>query len=194
MVIPIPSPLEPPILRRSTVQPPPNSGPISPNVSQNQLQLIGAVAVAWAKLENALNDLTWTVQSRRLGDGRAETEDLQITKLLTALKNAMQKHLSGLQFAQERKSIHNLISFVSKTKHERNIVIHGTWASLGSMPIVGSLRVETPDPSLVTFEHYPQERMESIEQYALSATNNAKKLTLRLESLLEIPPLQPPQG
>lgn len=65
---------------------------------------------------------------------------------------------------------------------------HGTWARLGNMHVVGSLRADTLDPSLVTFEHYPTERLAEIKSYAVDAVQNCKSIIARLEASRHISP------
>jgi len=152
-----------------------------------QLRRIGLVAVVWAKLENCLNDLTWTIQEKDLADGRTETEDLDISRLLVALQKAMQTYLIGPKFSNERRAISNLIQYVNSTKSERNIVIHGCWAEASGIPVVGSLRTDTHDPNFVSFESYPWYRLDAIASYAVTANATANAIISRLESLREIP-------
>jgi len=160
----------------------------------SQLRRIGSVAVAWAKLENCLNDLTWTIQGRTLASGRTQTEDLDISRLLVALQNAMQSFLVGQKYYNERRAIFNLIEYVNATKSERNIVIHGTWAQASGLPVVGSLRAGTPDNSFVAFEHYPGYRLDEIKSYAVKANANSWAIIERLESLQQNPSSQPRSG
>jgi hypothetical protein len=186
----LPPPLMPPTILRlppSPVQPARSTG----RVSMAQQRRIGAVAVEWAKLENALNDLIWTIQGKDLSTGRAKTEDLHITSLLVGLQNAVTEHLRGDGFAGERRSISNIIDFVHKTKEERNIVIHGTWGERDGIPVVGSLRVDTLDPALVIFEDYVPARVYGIAQYATSAKRNVMAVIGRLEALRGIPSTRP---
>lgn len=193
MAKPIPPLLEIPIVQHATPLPP-GSFDFSSHVRPAQLRRIGLVAVCWAKLENCLNDLTWTIQGKDLTVGRTQTEDLDISRVLVALQNAMQAHLIGPKFSAERRAISNLIEFVTATKSERNIVIHGTWAEASGIPVIGSLRADTPDPSLVTFESYPWYRLDAIAAYAMNANTTGYALIARLESLRETPSPQPPQG
>lgn len=191
--MPAPSPplLEIPTIQRARVLPP-GTFDFSPRVTMSQLRKIGAVAVAWAKLENCLNDLTWTIQGKDLAAGRTQTEDLDISRLLVALQNAMQTHLIGPKFSNERRSIVNLIEYVNATKSERNIVIHGTWAEASGIPVVGSLRADTPHPGLVTFESYPGYRLDEIRSYATNANATGQAIISRLESLRRTPSPQRP--
>jgi hypothetical protein len=182
MPTPIPQPLTPPIITRY----PPSSlliRGVSPKVRPCHLRHIGAVVVAWAKLENSINDLIWTIKGHTLETGRESTEELQINKLLTALQNAMQEYLIGDKMKPERKAILNIIEYVNASKEERNMVVHGTWAEINSEPVVGSLRAYTPTKDRVTFEQYPITRMLDIENYAVAAVNNVIALISRLESL-----------
>lgn len=181
MTVPLPPPLEIPIIQRPSPLPS-GSFDFSPRVRLLQLRRIGLVAVCWAKLENCLNDLTWTIQGKDLATGRTQTEDLDISHLLVTLQNAMQTHLVGQKFLNERRAIVNLIEFVNATKSERNIVIHGTWAEASGIPVVGSLRADTPHLGLVTFESYPWYRLEQIASYATQANRMAQALIARLES------------
>lgn len=191
MPAPLPPLLEIPAVPRTRMIPP-GTFKFSPEVSMSQLRRIGAVAVAWAKLENCLNDLTWTIQGKDLEGGRTQTEDLHISRLLVALQNAMQTCLVGQKFSNERRAIFNLIEYVNATKSERNIVIHGTWAQASGIPIVGSLRADTPHPGLVAFESYPGFRLDEIKSYAIKANAMGRAITSRLESLRETPSPQLP--
>jgi hypothetical protein len=149
----------------------------------SQLRRIGDVVVAWAKLENSLNDLIWTVEGNTLETGRSATEDLHISSLLTALQNAMQRHLVGDKFKPERKAILNIINFVNEVKDERNMVVHGTWATFNGVPIVGSLRAATQEKTKVTFESYPADRMRDIRDFAILGIRNVTALIDRIEAL-----------
>ena len=160
----------------------PNQLP-SPRVSLEQKCRIGGVAVAWAALENSINDLIWIIGGKELASARLDTQNLDITKLLSALQTAVSTKLPGDALKSERQAITNLIQFVSRTKDERNLVIHGSWGELDGIPVAGSLRSPTDDPSLVTFEDFPQSRMESIERYAKDAVRNVVAIIVRLESL-----------
>lgn len=188
-------PLDIPIIKRAPVLSPhaliePSGEPakLSVIIDDEYLRLIGAVAVAWAKLENCLNDLAWTIAGKDLASGRADTQDSQITKLLSMVQTAISAHLTHAKFVNERKAITNIIKYVHATKDERNMVIHGTWARLGNMHVVGSLRADTLDPSLVTFEHYPTERLAEIKSYAVDAVQNCKSIIARLEASRHISP------
>jgi hypothetical protein len=149
----------------------------SGRVTMAQQRRVGAVAVAWAKLENSINDLIWTIQGKDLAAGRADTQSLDITKLLAALQTAVSRQLTDRPL-----------------KNERNLIIHGSWGEMDGLPVVGSLRLESGDPSLVTYEHYPPSRMYEIEKYALDATRNVSAIIERLESLREKPSQPPRQG
>lgn len=130
-----------------------------------------------------LNDLIWTVEGKTLETGRSVTEDLHISSLLTALQNAMQRYLVGDKFRLERKAILNIINFVNKVKEERNMVVHGTWATFNGVPIVGSLRAATPRKNQVTFESYPADRMRDIRDFAILGIRNVTALIDRIEAL-----------
>lgn len=184
---PLPPALEAPTIRRLPLLPPSPSFRVSPRVRMAQYRRIGEAVVAWAKLENCLNDLTWTIQGKNLASGRTATQDLQISTLLVSLQNAMQSHLVGPSFQNERKLIVNLIQYINETKDERNIIVHGTWAEFNGIPVVGSLRADTPDQSLVAFEQYPAERLVEIAKYAKNAISNGQALISRLEFLRGIP-------
>jgi hypothetical protein len=190
---PLPPPLVIPPMRRTA----PLLGPhtFSAIIGEDQLCRIGAVAVMWAKLENCLNDLIWTIQGKNLATGRMDTQDLQITPLLAILQKTIQSNLKEDRFSNERKSIDNIIKFVHSTKIERNNVIHGTWATLGDKPVIGLLKADTPTQDLVTFEHYPAERLDDIKNYAVSAVNSIMALIHRIEALRVIssPPPRPDQ-
>jgi hypothetical protein len=183
MPSPLPSPLAIPKIARAEVVPTRPGACPSPNLSDSELCAIGAVVVSWAKLENSINDLIWVIQGRALATGRVETENLQLSALLTRLQNSMQAKLIGDRFKPERKAIVNLIDYLSATRFERNLVIHGTWAEMDGQPIVGSLKADTTDASLVTFEQYPVSRIREIEGYARSATKNMLAIIQRIESL-----------
>ncbi len=183
---PIPAPLTIPIVTRQPLEPTPVSGRLSRDVGTSQLRRIGEVVVAWAKLENSLNDLIWTVEGKTLETGRSATEDLHISSLLTALQNAMQRHLVGDKFKPERKAILNIITFVNEVKDERNMVIHGTWATFNGIPIVGYLRANTQEKSKVTFESYPADRMRDIRDFAISGIRNVTALIDRIEAFRAI--------
>lgn len=180
---PVPAALIIPVTNRYPIKPPPGSGRLSRDVGMSQLRRIGEVVVAWAKLENSLNDLIWTVEGNTLETGRSATEDLHVASLLTALQNAMQRHLVGDKYKPERKAILNIIEFVNEVKDERNMVVHGTWATFNGIPIVGSLRANTQEKNKVTFESYPADRMREIRDYAISAIRNVTALIDRIEAL-----------
>jgi hypothetical protein len=188
---PLPEPLTIPSLTKEPVQPRQPGISCSPYVSDDILRAIGAVAIAWAKLENSLNDLIWTIQEKDLQTGRIETQELQITKLLSTLQNTAKSHLIGDKFSNERRALDNIIKFVHATKQERNNVIHGSWGTLGNNPILGTLKADTPSLAFVTYEHYPEERLEEIKDYAGSAIKNVMDVIYRLESLRETPSPQP---
>jgi len=155
-----------------------------------QLRRIGAIVVAWGKLESAINDLIWTINGKDLAKGRFDTQDLDITKLLSALQKAVSTNLPGQSLQNERKAITDIIGYIGEAKSERNAVIHGTWGELNGTPVVGSLRFETTSKEFVTFEDYSPQRMLAIEQIALDATKNCYAIIYRLEALRKKPASQ----
>jgi hypothetical protein len=157
---------------------------VSPNVGMAQHCLIGEVAVAWAKLEHNINDLIWTTSGKDLASGRGLTEELMITKLLAELQKASDSRLKGDKFKNERRSVMNIIKYINATKHERNLVIHGSWGEIDGTPVVGSLRTDTPDPSLMTFTHFQPDDMREVAQYAINAIKHVSFLNDRLEPLI----------
>ena len=183
---PIPEPLALPPARR-TAYVPTNHALMSAEMSPSHYRSIGEVIVRWGRLENCLNDLTWTIQGKTLETGRTSTQDLQISRLLVALQNAMQDHLKGDRLKRERKAILNLIAFVTETKADRNLVVHGTWASYDGAPIVGSLKADTPQPDLVTFESVSEERLNEISNFAVQAVAYATLLIERIEASRRTP-------
>lgn len=112
---PIPPRLAAPKVERLPIQPP-DKARTTGRVGAVQLRLIGAVAVAWARLEHVINDLIWTVNDNDIATGRLDTQDLDITKLLSALGKARSTNLPGPSFSNERKSIADLIASSMKTK------------------------------------------------------------------------------
>jgi hypothetical protein len=180
---PIPPNLTTPKVVRGPIQPEDPRAITTGRVGTAQLRRIGAVAVEWARLENMLNDLIWTINDKDLATGRFDTQDLDITKLLSALQKSISTNLPGPSLSNERKAITNLIDFVNNNKSERNAVIHGSWAEREGVPIVGSLRFEKTSNDFVTFEVYNADRMMNIEKAAIDARKAAHALILRIESL-----------
>ena len=166
---------------------------VSAGVGIVQLRLIGAVAVAWAKLEHSINDLIWTIHGNDLASGRTMTEEFQITQLLVELQKASERRLKGDKFKAHRRTIMDVIAYVRATKHERNLVIHGSWGEIDGTPIAGSLREDTPDPSLITFVHFHRENMREIARYAINANAHVSFLNNQLETLLGTPSPHPGQ-
>jgi len=160
---------------------------MSAEMSLSHFRRIGEVVVMWGRLENALNDLVWTIQGKTLETGRTSTQDLQISPLLVALQNAMQDHLRGDKLKPERKAVLNLIAFVTETKADRNLVVHGTWASYAGTAMVGSLRADTPYPDRVTYESVTNDRLNEIANYAVQAIAFATLLIQRIEALRGTP-------
>jgi hypothetical protein len=178
---PIPPRLAAPKVERLPIQPP-DKARTTGRVGAVQLRLIGAVAVAWGRLEHVINDLIWTVNDNDIATGRLDTQDLDITKLLSALGKAISTNLPGPSFSNERKSIADLIAFVNENKTDRNVVIHGSWAEREGVPIVGSLRFENNAGDFVTFEVYDANRMRAIERAAIDAAKNGQALIARIEA------------
>jgi hypothetical protein len=135
-----------------------------------------------AKLENVLNDPIWTIHGKDLSSARILTQDLQITRILAELQKAMEGHLKGDKYKPERKAISNLMELINNMKEERNLIIHGSWAEMDGKEVVGSLRSDTPDPSLVTYDHFPPKRLLEAEMAAIQANQNAAGLIGRLEA------------
>jgi hypothetical protein len=179
---PIPLPLSAPRIERLPIQPPDPTAITTGRVGAVQLRLIGAVAVAWARLEHAINDLIWTINGKDLATGRLETQDLDITKLLSALGKAISTNLPGPSLSNERKSISDLIDFINENKGDRNVVIHGSWAEREGIPVVGSLRFENYNDDFITFAVYDANRMRAIEKAAIDASKNVKALILRIKA------------
>jgi hypothetical protein len=190
--IPVPPPLNIPLITRLPPNPLLPTESFSSRVGMATLRRIGAVAVAWAKLENVLSDLIWTIHGKDLSSGRISTQELQITKLLAELQKAMEGHLKGDKYKPERKAISNLIELINKMKEERNLIIHGSWAEMDGKTLVGSLRSDTPDVSLVTYDHFPTKRLIEAEMAAIQANQNAAALIARLEASRGTPS-QPPR-
>jgi hypothetical protein len=161
-------------------------------VRPSTLRLIGSV-VSWARLEHAINDLIWTINGKTLTDGRMDTQDLDITKLLSALQRAVSTNMPGQSLQLERKSITDVINKINEFKSDRNTVVHATWAELGNaIPVVGSLRFETTRSDFVMFESFDHDRLRATAKIAFDAASNVTKIILRLEALREIAP-QPPR-
>jgi hypothetical protein len=184
---PIPPPLvTPQIVQLPISLPSPNDKP-SGRVRLSTLRRIGAVIVAWGRLENTINDLIWTINGKTISGGRLDTQDLDITKLLAALQKAISTQMPGDRFKNERRSITDLISKINEFKGHRNAVVHGTWAELNGFPCVGSLRFETTHDDLITFEKFDHERLEAIEKVAANGIKNAMMMIVRLEALRNRP-------
>jgi hypothetical protein len=159
-----------------------------------QLRWIGRVVVAWAKMEHSINDLIWVINGNSLESGRIETQNMDITKLLSALQKAVSVNLPDTSLKTLRQSITNIIEIINEKKVDRNAIVHGTWGEIDGKPIVGSLRFESTHPSYVTFEEYSPERMMDIAQTAINATKNIYAIILRLESLRGKSSPRPPTG
>jgi hypothetical protein len=186
---PIPPPIVPPHVDQGP--PPPDDKP-STRVRPSTLRLIGSVVVSWARLENIINDLIWTISGKVLTDGRLDTQDLDITKLLSALQRAVSTRMPGQSLQLERKAITDVINNINEFKSDRNAVVHAIWGELGNaVPVAGSLRFETTRNDFVMFESFDHDRLRSIEKIAFDAARNCTMLILRLEALRERPPQQP---
>lgn len=184
-------PIPPPITTPQIVQLP--ITPANPNerptrfLRMSTLRKIGAVVVAWGRMENAINDLIWTINGKTMSSGRLDTQELDITKLLSALQKAISNNMPGDNLKNERKAITNIINKINEFKIDRNAVVHGTWAVLNHVPVVGSLRFESTHSECVTFESYDHTRLELIEKVAIEAATNAGKLIARIEALRKRP-------
>jgi hypothetical protein len=142
-------------------------------------------------LENTLNDPIWTINGKALSDGRVDTQDLDITKLLSALQRAISTNMPGQSFRMERKAITNVINKINEFRSDRNSVVHGTWGELDWIPVVGSLRFETSHSDFVMFESFDHDRLRVIEKVAFDASKNVTMLILRLEALRGKPSPRP---
>ena len=182
---PIPKRLAGPTLVVLPIQPFDPSRPPSGHVSLSQLRRIGAVVVAWGRLENGINDLIWVINGKDMAAGRFDTQDLDITKLLSALQRAISTNLPGKSFENERKAITDIIKLVGEYKPSRNAIVHGTWATSRGKQGVLSLRFETTSDDRVTFEEFSTERMLAVEKFAADAAKNVLSLVYRLEALRE---------
>jgi len=182
---PIPPPLATPQIEQLPITPPNLADKPSPNVKLSTLRRIGAVVVAWGRLENAINDLIWTIDGKTISNGRFDTQELDISKLLSALQRSVSTKMPGQSLQNERKAITNLITIINEFKTYRNRVVHGTWAELNNIPVVGSLRFETTHNDFVTFESYDHDRLRVIEQVARDGTSTVGMFISRIESLRE---------
>lgn len=140
--------------------------------------------VAWAKLEHSINDLIWVINGKDLASGRFDTQDLDITKLLSALQKAISTNLPGPTFQGERKTITDIINAINEFKADRNAVVHGAWGRHnGTRHGVCSLRFETTGAEFVTFEEFTPSRMHAIEKVAIDAIKSSYSIIKRLEAL-----------
>jgi hypothetical protein len=184
---PLPPLLDRPRIIQLPIQPFDPSRPINPEVSLAYLRRIGAVVVAWAKLENSINDLIWVINGKNLATGRFETQDLDLTKLLSALQRAISTNLPGDSFRNDRKSITDIIKVVSDYKVDRNSIVHGTWGRHRGKHGVCSLRFERTSDDAVTIEEFDIARLIAIEQIAVDGVRNCYFLISRLEASRETP-------
>jgi hypothetical protein len=174
-------------------------GPIQPydpnanrsgQLSLSQIRDVGAVVVAWGKLENSINDLIWVINGKDLATGRFDTQELDVSKLLSALQKAISTNMPGQSFSNLRKSITDIINVINQYKSERNSVVHGSWARHNGIPGVISLRFETTSNEFVTFETFTPDRMKAIKNVAISAIKNCHAVISRLEALRKTPSSQ----
>ncbi len=180
---PVPPKLTTPTIVSLPIQPRNPTDITTGRVSMAQQRRIGGVVVAWGKLENAINDLIWTIDGTSMLSGRTETQDLDMTKLLGTLWRSVSTNLPGRSLGNERKAITDIINHINEWKVARNLIVHGTWAEREGTPIVGSLRAETTDPKNVTFEDFEPRRMYAMERLAVDATKNVYAIISRLEAL-----------
>jgi hypothetical protein len=136
-------------------------------------------------LENSINDLIWVINGKTISDGRSDTQDLDIKKLLSALQHSVSTKLGGSYLKAERKAITDIITTINKFKSDRNLVVHGTWGEVNGVPSVGSLRLETDHDNWVTFESFDHERLKILERAATDATKSVSILRVRLEALIK---------
>ena len=155
---------------------------------------IGAVVVAWAKLENAINDLIWVINGVGIVSGRLETQNLDLTKLLSSLQNAISTNMSGGSLRNERKSITDVIKTVNNYKYDRNSIVHGTWGRYKHIHGVCSLRFERKSDEFVTFEEFDLDRLRAIERIAVDGAKNCRAIISRLEASREKSASQEPRG
>jgi hypothetical protein len=151
---PLPPPLVAPEITRLPISPASSENKLSPHVPISTIKLIGTVVVMWSRLENALNDLIWTIEGKEFRIGRLETQDLELGRLLSALQRSLLA-IPGPKNKEERKSVTNLINEINRFKTERNAVVHGLWSSMDGIPVVGSLRFDRLSDDNITHEAYP---------------------------------------
>jgi hypothetical protein len=180
---PIPPPLETPRIVPLPIQPHDPRNISTDRVSMVQQRRIGAVVVTWAKLENSINDLIWTIDGKDLASGRFATQDFDITKLLSALQRAISTNLPGPSLQNERRAITDIINIVNEAKSDRNAVVHGTSGELNGSAVAGSLRFEMTNADQVSFQEFTPNRMLALIQIAIDATKNCYAMIYRLEAL-----------
>jgi hypothetical protein len=71
---------------------------------------------------------------------------------------------------------------VKTLSEERNLIVHGTWGELDGVPTVESLRPETIDSNVVTFESFPPDRLRDFIRELTTYRDQAMAMTAQVES------------
>jgi hypothetical protein len=125
-------------------------------------RLIGRVVSRWAKLENAMNDLILNIIGAKFEDGRLLIERLDATRLIAILRVLGERYLSEDDEPSSRSKFLDILDKIDHLRDDRNNITHGTWGEIDLVPVVMSLRAKNDDPTNITGETYPRQRMNQI--------------------------------
>lgn len=145
-----------------------------PSVSQTTEKLIGRAVVAWSKLENCMDDFIWALLAIPIEKGRIITGRMDAVRKIQTLRSLGKRSLAEEKFYV----LSPTLDLVDLLRDHRNLVVHGSWGRTfpENETIVLSLKPESPNPSEVVAENFPDTRLRAL----ISEIERAKGLLIPL--------------
>ena len=152
--------------RRAGQKQPPPKPPIRPlrigqtlgrDVGPIQHRLIGQFIVTWSRIENALDDLIWTLLAMRECDGRILTKRFDARTKIVVLRELFVEKLSD----DMKDELFGTLASLDQIREERNVVAHGLWHTIDGVPATMSLRQKAEEAFIVS-ETFPAKKLRSL--------------------------------
>lgn len=150
----IPRPQKPPVLPALENQ------IVDPTISMLTERLIGRAMVAWAKLENCMDDFIWALLAVPIEQGRVLTVRMDAVRKIQTLRRLGELVLPTEKFYL----LSPILDRVDILREERNLIGHGSWGRSGydKVTVVVSLKPEALKADEAVSETFPDSRLRAV--------------------------------
>jgi len=154
----------------------------TPEISNEQIFLIGRLIISWSFLEQAIEELIWRFLCLPVDQGRIITSPLDAKYKINMLRGFGIKHLDK----NSLKEFHRVIRLIRGLYAHRSTIAHGVWVTLANgKPAALSLKTKVPeefDQAEVITTAYPPETMITLTNQILLSANYFIDLGMKLSA------------